>query len=231
MGPSPASPSLASLPRSESRISATLYGCRGGVLRIGAVLAYCPSPSLLCGCGGIRGWMAMKRGGRRCYDRFSRQEGREETQSRGTVRVSWKEPRKRIISLHEEMVLRNNRVQTGTPRDLDGSGSPVLISISQARARSQDGLGYQRLKLQFHPLSLYFFLSTPLSFPTRRARGFREEWASVQSRGSDTSVRTSSCLAEERHEARINWPEHEAMRIQLPKVVERASMRKASSKP
>ena len=75
----------------------------------------------------------MKRGMGWCHSGLSKQKGREEHKAQrmsGLPKAFGKSRRKRIISLHERIVgVIVSRVQTGTPGDLHGSGTPVLISI------------------------------------------------------------------------------------------------------
>jgi hypothetical protein len=96
---------------------------------------------------------------------------------------------------------RNNRVQAGSiPRDRDGSGIPVLISISPPSRALSRWTGISKFEITFRFLPFYFF-SPPfiLRKGTRLSRGVGVRQTRGQIQG-----RTSSCLAEERHEARIN---------------------------
>jgi len=115
----------------------------------------------------------VKRGIGWCHSGLSKQKGREDGKPRGCP-VYAKSRRKGIIPLHERIVgVIVSRVQTGTPGDLHGSGTPVLISIplpSRSLSLSKDGLGYQSLKLKFI-FSLLFFHPLHSAKNTRPSRG------------------------------------------------------------
>ena len=86
--------------------------------------------------------------------------------------------------------------------NLDGSGTLVLISISTSLSLPLRWTGrYQSLKLKFILSILFFFL--PLPFHSARDTRLSRGMGARQTRGP-VQGRASSCLAEERHEARIN---------------------------
>ena len=105
----------------------------------------------------------MKRGEKDAVTANRQSRGRKAQRDVRTPKAFGESRRKRIISLHESIVgIIVSRAQTGTPGDLHGSGTSVLISIplpSRSLSLSKDGLGYQSLKLNF--ISLPFIFSIP----------------------------------------------------------------------
>ena len=139
--PRPNPPHILSLSPPLPTLSATLYWCRGGVCRSGASLTcLVPRPRPPFGGSGrdIRGWKIMKTGekaGWRNHHRAgvvkpARGEECPNAQKMSDSRKDLERAEvQRIISLHEQLVNNNSRVQKRTPREFSTEPEPCSADL------------------------------------------------------------------------------------------------------